>query len=101
MDLVENILQFLKKPKKMTEGKSPEGTCPVCWGYQEYDTKIRQMFKDKQIDVNNHLDSYMKVGKFMVKYVDGIRLKQGLIQECPTCGYSEGKNAEAKESKSK
>ena len=94
MDLVESIIQFFKKPKKETVGKSPEGTCPVCWGYQEYDTKIRQMFKDKQIDVNNHQDSYMKVGKFMVKYVDGIRLKQGLIKECPTCGYNKEKNAE-------
>ena len=56
MDLVESIIQFFKKPKKETVGKSPEGTCPVCWGYQEYDTKIRQMFKDKQIDVNNHQD---------------------------------------------
>ena len=101
MDLVENLVQFFKKPRKETEGKSPEGTCPVCWGYQEYDAKIRQLFKDKQIDVNHHQDSYMKVGKFMVKYVDGIRLKQGLIHECPTCGYSKEKNAEPKISKSK
>lgn len=86
MNLIENIVQFLKKPANETVGKAPEGTCPVCWGYQEYDTKIRELFKDKQIDVNNHKDSYMKVQKFMVKYVDGIRLKQGRIKECPTCG---------------
>src|SRR5690606_10923423 len=60
---------------------------PVCWGYQEYDHKIRQLFKDKQIDVNNHRDSYMKIQKFMVKYIDGIRLKQGEIKECPTCSH--------------
>lgn len=87
MNLIENIFQFLQKPAKETEGKAPEGTCPVCWGYQEYDAKIRQLFKDKQIDVNNHKDSYMKVQKFMVKYVDGIQLKQGKITECPTCGH--------------
>lgn len=92
MSLIENIIQFLSKPKEETEGKSPEGTCPVCWGYQEYDAKIRELFKDKQIDVNNHSDSYMKVQKFMVKYVDGIRLKQGHIEECPTC--SEHSNVE-------
>lgn len=85
MNLIENIVQFLRKPKTETEGKAPEGTCPVCWGYQEYDSKLRKVFKDKQIDVNNHKDSYMKVQKFMVKYVDGIRLKQGEITECPTC----------------
>lgn len=86
MNLIMNILEFLRKPKHETEGKAPEGTCPVCWGYQEYDAKIRIMLKDKQIDVKNHKDSYMKVRKFMVKYVDGIRLKQGIIKECPTCG---------------
>lgn len=86
MNLIENILRFLQKPKKEREGKAPEGTCPVCWGYQEYDSKIRKLLKDKQIDVNHGADSYMKVGKFMVKYVDGIRLKQGRISECPTCG---------------
>lgn len=89
MDLIENLVHFFKKPKKETEGKTPEGTCPVCWGYQEYDHKLRQLFKDKQIDVNNHRDSYMKIQKFTVKYIDGIRLKQGEIKECPTCGHQE------------
>ncbi len=86
MDLIHSIVHFLQKPKEETEGKAPEGTCPVCWGYQAYDSKLRELFKDKQIDVNNHSDSYMKVQKFMVKYVNGIRLKQGKVEECPTCG---------------
>ena len=85
MNLIENIVDFLRKPRKETEGKSPEGTCPVCWGYQEYDSKLRQLFKDKLLDVNHHSDSYMKVQKFMVKYVDGIRLKQAKVEDCPTC----------------
>lgn len=95
MNLIENILHFLKKPASETVGKAPEGTCPVCWGYQEYDTKIRELFKDKQIDVNHHKDSYMKVKKFMVKYVDGIKLKQGKIKECPTCGHQPSKENDA------
>lgn len=86
MTFFESIVKFLQKPEKETEGKAPEGTCPLCWGYQEYDSKLRQLFKDKQKDVNNHSDSHMKVQKFMVKYVDGIRLRQARIQECPTCG---------------
>lgn len=87
MDLIENLVHFFQKPKRETEGKTPEGTCPLCWGYQGYDHKLRQLIKDKQIDVNNHRDSYMKIQKFMVKYIDGIRLKQGKIKECPTCGH--------------
>lgn len=84
MNVIDTIVDFLRKPKEDPEGNSPERTCNVCWGYQEYDTKFRQLFKDKQIDVNHHKDSYMKVQKFMVKYVDGIRLKQGKIEESPT-----------------
>lgn len=86
MDLIENLVRFFKKPEKETEGKTPEGTSPLCWGYQEYDDKIRQLYKDKQIDVNSHRDSYMMIQKFMVEHIDGIRLKQGKVKECPTCG---------------
>lgn len=94
MDLIKNLLHYFRKSPEETEGTAPEGTCPVCWGYQEYDTKIRTMFKDKQIDVNNHQDSYMKVQKFVVKYVDGIKLKKGKVESCPTCGGDHQKNKE-------
>lgn len=86
MDFIENLVSFFKKPEKETKNKSPEGTCPVCWGYQEYDSKIRKIFKDKQIDVNNHQDSYMIVKKFVVEHIDGIHLKKGKTEPCPTCG---------------
>lgn len=87
MDIIENLVHFFQKKKEETKGNTPEGTCSVCWGYQEYDHKIRQLFKDKQIDVNNHRDSYMQIQEFMVKHIDGIQLKQGEIKECPTCGH--------------
>lgn len=86
MDIIGNLVSFFKKPERETKHQSPEGTCPICWGYQEYDHKIRQLFKDKQIDVNNHQDSYMLIQKFVIKHIDGIKLKQGKTQECPTCG---------------
>ncbi|MFB9055157.1 hypothetical protein ACFFU9_00235 [Mariniflexile ostreae] len=86
MDLIENLVSFFKKPKEETEKQSPEGTCPVCWGYQEYDAKIRQIYKDKQIDVNNHRDSYTMMQKFVIEHIDGIHLKKGKTEACPTCG---------------
>lgn len=85
MDIINSLIEFFKKPKEETAGKSPEGTCPVCWGHQEYDNKIRRVLRDKQIDVNNHRDSFMKVQKFVVKYIDGIRLKQAKVESCPSC----------------
>lgn len=47
MDLVEQLVMFLKQPEEDSRDKSPEGVCPVCWGHQEYDHKIRKIQKDK------------------------------------------------------
>lgn len=89
MDFIDHLLHYFKKPKEETKNTSPEGTCPVCWGHQEYDSQIRTILKDKQIDVNNHRDSYMKVQRFVVKHIDGIRLKKGYVESCPKCGGKE------------
>jgi len=85
MNIIENLITFFKNPKEETEGKAPEGTCPVCWGYQEYDGKIRKLLKDKQIDINNHKGSYMIIQDFMKHRLDGLKLKEGVIKGCPTC----------------
>lgn len=85
MDLVESILNFFKQPEELNKDKAPQGICALCWGYQGYDGKIRTLFKDKQIDVNNHKDSYMLVQEFVKKHIDGIRLKNDQIENCPYC----------------
>lgn len=86
MKMIEKIISFFKKPKEETEGNTPDGMCPNCWGKQEYDDQIREMYKDKQIDVNNHAVNYAFIQKFMVTHLDGIRLKKGKNSlECPTC----------------
>lgn len=79
-------MDFFKKPVEETAGKTPQGLCLVCWGYQEYDKKIRKLYKDKQIDVNNHRDSYLLIQDFVVQHIDGIRLKEGDTAPCPICG---------------
>lgn len=86
MDIVDNIIQFLKKDEKEKTHNAPEGLCPVCWGYQQYDGKIRTLLKDRQIDINNHKESYMLIQNFMKKHVDSITLKDGVVEKCPTCG---------------
>ena len=85
MDIVERIVQFFKKPEKETVNDAPEGVCNLCWGYQEYDGKIRQLYKDKQVDVNNHKDSYMLVQCFVKKHMDGYHVKDGVVHVCPNC----------------
>lgn len=89
---------FRKKPKEEAkeeiQKEVDEKNCPFCWGYQEYDKKTRVMSYDKQIDVKNHKDVHVKVGKFMVEHVDGFKNKKRIVERCPECG---GKRIKYKE----
>ena len=83
--MIDKLISFFKL-KEETTGKTPEGLCPNCWGKQEYDGIIRDMYEDKQIDVNNHQANYAFIQDFVVNKLDGIKLKKGNNSfECPTC----------------
>ena len=85
-DMIEKLREFFSRPKEETKDMVPEGLCPNCWGTQEYDNTIRELYKDKQIDVNNHEAHHAFIRDFVVKYIDGIHLKKGDSSlECPTC----------------
>ena len=101
MDFISALVNFLKKTPEQTKGKSPEGVCPICWGYNEYDGKIRKVYKDKQVAVNNHKDSYMLIQEFVVNHIDGIRLKEGEWTSCPTCGTKHEKKHSKRNGKQK
>lgn len=84
--MTNTLIDFFKKPRKETKNTSPTGYCPNCWGEQEYDTQIRELYVDKQIDVNNHRDNYAFIQDFVVNRIKGIKLKKGNNSfECPTC----------------
>jgi len=84
--MIEKLIAFFKKSKEDTSGKSPSGFCPNCWGSQEYDNQIREMYKDQQVNVNNHEANYAFIQDFVVTHLDGIHLKKGNNSfECPTC----------------
>jgi len=85
MDIIDNIVHYFKNKNDQNEDPSPKGTCPVCWGHQQYDRKIRTLLKDRQIDINNHKDSYMIIQDFMKHNIDGVKLKDGVISDCPSC----------------
>ncbi len=85
MDIINNITHYFKNQDDKKKASSPKGTCPVCWGYQQYDEKIRDLLEDKQIDINNHKDSYMIIQDFMKQYIDGIQLKESVVSDCPSC----------------
>ena len=80
------LFDFYKKRKEEISKASPVGYCPNCWGEQEYDHKVRQLFKDKQIDINNHEASHAFIQDFVVKQIEGIHLKKGDNSfDCPAC----------------
>jgi len=80
---------FLKRPPEETKNQVLEGVCPNCWGEQEYDNVIRQMYVDKQIDVNNHEKNYAFIQEFVVNRVNGIHLiKDDSCLICPACKKS-------------
>ena len=87
--MIDEIINWIKNPEKETKDKTPEGVCPVCWGYQEYDKKIRTLYYDKQIDVNNHKTKYSLIQDFVKEHIDGIKLKEGEISTCPKFGDQE------------
>lgn len=77
-----------RKPKKQP-GVSEEGTpesCPFCWGYEKYDEADLDRSYNKQIDVKNHRDKHVKVGKFMVEHVEGYKKQKRIIERCSKCG---------------
>lgn len=84
--MIDKLIAFFRRPKEETASTAPDGLCPNCWGEQEYDGQIREMYIDKQIDVNNHEANHAFIKKFVVERVDGIHLRKGDNgMECPTC----------------
>ena len=85
--MVASLTSFFKKSKEETRNEVPESFCPNCWGKQEYDNQVRELYKDKQIDINNHEANHAFIQEFAVKHLSGIHLKkEGDGLSCPTCG---------------
>ena len=85
-DYDRKLIHFFKQSAVETQGKIPEGLCPNYWGEQEYDNMIRELYDDKQIDVNNHKVNYAFIQDFVVTRLEGIKLIKGNNSfECPTC----------------
>lgn len=84
--MLDTLIQFFKKSRDETIGEVPSGLCPNCWGSQEYDSVIRKMYFDKQIDVNNHEANYAFIQDFVVNKISGIKLITDNNKHiCPTC----------------
>ena len=81
----EYLKQIEENPTKYV-GKM---LCPNCWGFQQYNGTKRILVEDEQIDVNNHVSKYMRLKKFVVKNIIGIKLKKPveIKCDCETCAH--------------
>ncbi len=68
---------------------APEGACANCWGHYEYESAVRKMVRDEQVDVQNHETTRSFIEEFVVQHVDGARLRnQDGAGHCEQCGKS-------------
>ncbi len=87
MNIIEKIIEHVNKPQEVTKHTAADGICPVCWGFQEYDQKIRVLINDRQIEINNHQTKDMILRAFVTKHINGIHLQEGAIHTCPSCTH--------------
>lgn len=84
--MIEKLIAFFKRPASETKKETPDGVCPNCWGSQEFDNVIRELYEDKQIDVNNGQANHNFIQNVVVNKIEGIKLQKGnsgLV--CPSC----------------
>lgn len=83
MDITDAYSQDPETKHVQEEETRKTNTSTVFWGFQQYDGKIRTLLEDKQIDINNDKENYMFIQEFVVRNIDGIELKKGIVTEPP------------------
>ena len=84
MKYFEKIKAFLTGIPKAKE--APEGTCPNCWGRQEYGGNFFDTVHQEQIDLNNIDSKKGWINAYAAKHFEGIELQtagDGFV--CPSC----------------
>ncbi len=75
-NILESLLNFLKKKPSHGDGTTPGGLCPNCWGQQEYGGKFFEAVKNYNVDINAKDPSVGWVREYANKYLTGIELKK-------------------------
>jgi hypothetical protein len=87
MSLLDSLSAYFRRPAAETAEEAPEGVCPNCWGLQEFGGEVREIIRDRQVDVNNGEARHAFIQDFVVMHIDGIKLKNNA---CPRCGKRAG-----------
>ncbi|MFT5827362.1 MAG: hypothetical protein ACI9AB_000308 [Urechidicola sp.] len=74
---------FTKKSKEEETGPAPEGMCPNCWGYTEWDGNYYTEIKDRHILPNtSEFNSFVKN---IADKVDSEVHRHGTKYVCESC----------------
>lgn len=85
MNFLKKWFKRKKKDETLPQNEEQQN-CPFCWGYENFADANLNRHYDKQVDVKNHRDKHVKVGKFMVEHVEGFKNQKRVIERCTKCG---------------
>ncbi len=91
MNLVDSLLNFLKKKGTPEELKAPEGVCPNCWGREEYGGHFYERVKQENLDVLSKESNVGWINAYANKHLAGIvlqRMGKGEELICAKCKVS-------------
>ncbi|MGB5646646.1 hypothetical protein [Muriicola sp.] len=75
MDLVQSLLDYLKKDDHTDNKETPLGLCPNCWGTQEYGGKFYEASKNYDADVKTPNPNIGWIRDYANKHLAGIALQ--------------------------
>ena len=85
-NMLESLLNFLKKKPSPGNGETPDGLCPNCWGQQQYEGKFFEAIRNYDVDINAKNPHTGWVKEYSDKHLTRIALKkQGDQMVCPSC----------------
>ena len=89
MNIIGNLLEFLKAEKRPDNQQAPEGLCPNCWGRQEYGGNFYETVKNHGLDVNSKYPEVGWIKDYAETHLKGIALhRDGDKLACESCKIS-------------
>lgn len=86
MNLLNVLIDFLKKEASFPEKNVPEGLCPNCWGRQEYGGKFYEAVRNYKTDINSTDPKVGWIQEYANKHLLNIQLqKKNDYLVCQNC----------------
>ena len=83
-ELAQKIKNYFSKKENNDDSmKSPDGMCPTCWGFNEWDNEYYEVIRDKHLTAGGDVyDSF--ISKIVDKHVNTTH-KHNNVYICTSC----------------